>query len=195
MRMAPYMTIIALLALDDRPLERRARQVLIAVAIIFFVGRTALTTVVYLDRERDLDRHLEALDAIPVGARVMTLVSMPCPASWELPWLAHVGGMAIARKHVFDNDQWATVGVNLMRVHYPEAGEFAHDTSEMVYGCNGDRRALRKAVAALPAHAFTHLWIVGVPPVEQPHRDGFMLIWRGPDSAVYSIAADSSRGT
>src|SRR5439155_3567183 len=49
MRLAPYMVIVALLGLNDQQLNGRSRQILIAAAIVFFVGRSALTTVVYLD--------------------------------------------------------------------------------------------------------------------------------------------------
>jgi hypothetical protein len=194
MRLAPYMTIIALLAFDDRPLRERPRRWLMTAAVAFLAVRIALTTVTYVERERSLNSHLEALHAIPEGARVATLVSLPCPSDWKLPLLTHLGSMAIARKHVFANDQWATSGMNLLSVHYPPAGAFAHDSSEITYPrrCGENAPTLKQAVAALPVHAFTHLWVLGVPPRAQPPRAHLTLVWRGPDSAVYRIGSPAS---
>jgi hypothetical protein len=191
MRMAPYMAIVALLAFDDRPLAEGSRRGLMLAAITFLALRIGITTATYVERERDLNAHLQALDAIPEAARVATLVSLPCPSDWQLPVLGHLGSMAIARKHAFANDQWATGSMNLLSVHYPQAGEFAADSSEMIYPkrCGEDGPTMRQAVAALPEGAFTHLWIVGLPPREQPTREGLTLVWRGPDSAVYRIGS------
>jgi hypothetical protein len=189
MRLVPYMTIVALLAFDDRPLRERSRRWLTIAAVAFLAVRIGLTTATYVERERSLNSHLEALQAIPEGARVATLVSLPCPSDWELPLLTHIGGVAIARKHVFANDQWATGGVNLLSVHYPPAGAFAYDSSEMTYPrhCGENAPTMEQAVAALPVHAFTHLWVLGVPPREQPSGARYTPVWQGPDSAVYRI--------
>lgn len=194
MRLAPYMLIVALLALDDRLLGDRPRKLLMIGAAIFLAARIGLTTASYVERERELDAHLEALDAIPERARVATLVSIPCPTDWELASLTHLGGVAIARKHVFANDQWATGGINLLSVHYPEAGEFAHDTSEMIYParCGVNSPTMHQSVAALPAEAFSHLWIAGMPPRDHPRREGFTRVWQGPNSAVYRIGSETA---
>ncbi|MBO9516503.1 MAG: hypothetical protein J7493_00400 [Porphyrobacter sp.] len=190
MRLAPYMTIIALLAIGDLKLTVSARKWLMAAGVVFLVIRIALTTATYAERERVLDRQLEALEAIPERARVATLVSLPCDDAWGLPWLTHVGSMAIARKHAFANDQWVVAGMNPLSVHYPKAGKFANDSSEMVYpdACAGDRATMRGSLMQIPADAFTHVWLVGVPPDEQPLRQDMIRIWQGPDSAVYRVA-------
>lgn len=191
MRLMPYVVIVALLAIGDEKLDRNWRRWLMAAGTIFLIARLALSTATYVERERILVAHLEALDAIPDRARVVTLISGPCSATWEFPWLTHVGSLAIARKHAFANNQWVSGAINPLSVHYPEAGNFASDPSEFVHParCVGDNPKLGNALAAVPAKAFTHVWILGVSPHERLPRDDLTPVWRGPDSAVYRIGA------
>lgn len=192
MRLAPYMMIVALLAIGDDKLTPRSRKWLMAAGVAFLALRISLTTATYVERERELDAHLEALAAIPEGARVATLVSLPCPVEWDLPWLGHVGSMAIARKSAFANDQWVTGGMNLLSAHYPKAGRFISDPSSIVFpeSCGGNGATMHRSVREIPADAFTHVWIVGLPPEEHPARQNFIQIWRGPDSALYRIGGE-----
>jgi hypothetical protein len=194
MRLAPYMMIVALLAIGEGSLAGRPRHLLMAAGLLFLAVRVALSTATYAERERILDKHLEALDAIPERARVATLVSLSCTNTWKLPWLLHVGSLALARKHAFVNDQWSAGGVNPLSVHYPAAGRFATDPSQMV-PCNGNAPVLRPSLMAIPAKAFTHVWIIGRPTRAYPTRPDLTLIWQGPDSAVYKVAGPVTRAT
>jgi hypothetical protein len=189
MRMAPYAVMLALLALDDGKFGRGPRRWLTAVAVLFLVSRLAVTTTVYVERERILDAHLEALEAIPERARVASLVSLPCPTDWKLPWLSHVGGMAIARNHAFSNDQWAEPGMNPLTVSLPEAGSFARNPSSMRYPerCEPRGAPMAAVIERLPQAAFTHLWIVGIPAQRIPHPAGATLVWQNADSAVFRL--------
>ncbi|TCM21902.1 hypothetical protein EDF56_101579 [Novosphingobium sp. PhB165] len=188
MRLAPYVVMLALLSLRDYD---RPRRMLMAFALAFLAMRLALTGFTYHQRERMLDAQMEALSAIPEGARLATLVQRSCESDWEMPWLTHVGSLALARKHLFANDQWAFSGMNLLSVHYPAAGTFATDTAEIVYPerCEGDGPTLAKSLAHLPLGAFTHVWVIGVPLEAIPHREGLTLIWKRADAAVFAVTA------
>lgn len=188
MRLAPYLLIIALLSIRTEGIPKRWHCGLMVAGTTFLILRLTLTTSTYFHREQKLDAILEALSAMPERARVLSLVKVEC-AGWQLPWLTHVGSMAIARKHAFSNDQWNTPGMNLLTVHYPQAGDFMADESQFIAdpSCPDQGWELDKAVAAFPAQAFTHLWIVGVTPRGFPKRDDLQMIWSGPDSAVYRI--------
>lgn len=195
MRLAPYMMIVALLAIGDEQLTRSQRRWVTALGLVFLAARLTLSTGAFVTRERALDAELAALAVIPERARVVTLVSVPCSSSWEFPWLTHVGSFAIARKHAFANNQWANTGINPLTVTFPEAGAFATDLSEFIHPerCEGEHPKLGEALAVLPAQAFTHVWLVGVPSAEQPVRGDLALIWRGPDAAVYRVISNSSK--
>ncbi|SFG05716.1 hypothetical protein SAMN05518801_106180 [Novosphingobium sp. CF614] len=190
MRLAPYVVAVSLLALRPARHGGRAPALLWAAAIGFLVFRLILTGAVYLERERDLERHMAALTVIPKGARLATLVRQPCIADWDMPWLTHMGGLAIARKHVFSNDQWATPGMNLLSVHYPAAGSYTVDDSELIFPdhCARPDETLDHAIANLPLAAFTHVWVVGFPPGRIPRRPGLVTVWASQDAVVFKVA-------
>ena len=62
----------------------------------------------------DQQAKLEALNHVPMGARAVTLVGMPCRGLWPLPRNTHLGAMVIVRRHGFSNDQWVVEGANLL---------------------------------------------------------------------------------
>jgi hypothetical protein len=120
---------------------------------------------------------------------------MPCDDVWDLPWLTHVGSMAIARKHAFSNDQWVIPGMNPLGAHYLRAGKFMSDSSEMVFpeACARGRATMKQSLSEIPAKAFTHAWLVGLPPDKHPSRAGFVRVWQGPTAAVYRITGELPR--
>lgn len=192
MRLAPYLLIVTLLSIRTERLATRWHTGLMIAGASFLVLRLGLTSQTYNDRERQLEAKLQALEAIPQGARVISLVKVPCDER-SMPWLTHIGSMAIARRNAFSNDQWDTPGMNLLSVHYPQGGDFVTDGSQFVAdrSCLDEGTKLDQAVAAFPARAFTHLWIVGEPPRVFPNRGDLEMIWKGPDSAVYRVVAEN----
>jgi hypothetical protein len=163
-RLVPYAAMIGLLAIPTLGMNRKTLHVVTAAALVFFTGRTVTTAAAYLDNERVVDEVLPALDAIPKGSRVAFFAAAPCKATWALPVLDHVSGMALARRSVFVNDQWYVPGASPLTVHYAAAGKFAHDPSHLVLadGCDRDFYPfLSQVFAELPYDAFTHVWIVG----------------------------------
>ena len=188
MRLAPYVIIMALLALDDHRLHGRLRSTLMLLAMMFLVGRLALTGFVYHRREQILDSHLVALSVIPEHARLATLVEIPCQDEWALPWFSHIGSTAIVQRQAFANDQWANASMNPLQVHFPRAGGYATDDRQLFFPdrCGMSPR-LAEALRAMPAHAFTHIWIVGVAPSTIPPRDGLALAWHSDDAAVFRV--------
>lgn len=193
MRLVPYLFILALLAYDPAPLSRRRRTLLTGLGLAFLGLRLALTTGVYIEHERKLDGYLEALSVIPQHSRVMTLMVAPC--GWGLPWVTHLGSVAIATRQSFANDQWEYPGMNLLSIHYPAAGDFVSDSSEVVapigkpgdQRCTDGRKDLADKLASFPAGAFTRLWIANLDPRDFPRRPDLKPLWSGPDSIVYEI--------
>ncbi|MBB4859082.1 hypothetical protein HNO88_002408 [Novosphingobium chloroacetimidivorans] len=188
MRLVPYAVILALLAI--RPSPRLGSWAM--VAALAFVGlRLAVTTHVYREREAVVDAQMEALSVIPRHARVAMLVSLPCPSQWALPWYSHLGSLALTRKEIFVNDQWANSSMNPLTVHFPAAGEFATDDRQLFYPrrCDSPERRLSDKVQALPLDAFTHVWIVGEEPAVLPRRAGLTQVWQRGDAAVFAAGA------
>jgi len=192
MRLTPYALMLALLSFDDRKLDARLRRYLTFAAVLFLAARLTATGVVYVERERVLKTHLEALDVIPQRARIATFVTLPCPTEWKLPWLSHTGSLAIARNHAFSNDQWSASGVNLLSVSFIQGGAFRTDPSQMIAPdrCKSHGVTMRKALANLPKNAFTHVWFFDTPWQEMQRLKESTLVWKSGDSAVFRLDRD-----
>lgn len=187
MRLAPYVVILALLTLREKENDR---PILMVLALLFLALRLTLTGHVYRERERDLEAHLAALAVIPEHARLATLIEVPCYSEWPVPWFSHIGSVALVRKHVFTNDQWANSNMNPLKVHFPEADVFATDDRQLFYPerC-GLAPTLQQSLRELPARAFTHVWIIGIKPSAIPRRSGLTLAWHSADAAVFTVSA------
>src|SRR3954452_2513337 len=78
MRLVPYLMAVMLLAIRfrGRP-DRRTAQVLAVIVLLFFATRIVANTISLGSASNDQQAKLRALDAIPRGARVISLVGMP----------------------------------------------------------------------------------------------------------------------
>ncbi|NKJ41161.1 hypothetical protein [Novosphingobium sp. SG720] len=112
----------------------------------------------------ELAADLVALDSVPRGSRVASLVVEPCVVSilpWQRERRTHLGGYAIARRHAFSNEQWMVPGGHLLKVNAPLAGAFATDDSEFAKLDSCDKpNTISRRLAALPHDAFDYIWIL-----------------------------------
>ena len=125
-----------------------------------------------------------------MGARVASLVGVPCVAQWELHRDTHLGGMVIARKHGFSNDQWVIQGVNLLLLKYRQAGRFSADPSQMARAPDCGMKGIlssEQAVRALPGGAFDYVWLIDLPPLDPSMTQGLQPVWRKPGSILYRL--------
>jgi hypothetical protein len=195
MRLAPYMLALIPLAIrfreeTDIPTARALAVIGLALVVVRMAG-TAWSMEI---AARDQEAKLEALNHIPEGAAVVSLVGRECRRVWELPRNSHLPGMIIARRQGFSNDQWQIDGTNLMKVIYFDAGVFRKDPSQMVFPewCGGKRRQKRlwtvnKAIEAIPPDKFDYLWIVDVPAYNPELTRGMTPVWKGPGSMLYRL--------
>jgi hypothetical protein len=191
MRLAPFMLATALLAIRFRgetvmPLARK----LAWAGLGFYLLRIAATTISLALAANDQTAKLQALDHVPQGARLVTLVGQDCGGLWSLPRNTHLPAMAIVRRHAFSNDQWAIDGANLLAVRYRPAGHFIADPSQIVRPpdcASSEVWSANHALAAIPRGAFDYVWLVDMPPHDQRLLKGMTPIWRGPASVLYAI--------
>ena len=194
MRLVPYVLITALLAISGKGLDSKTLRLLSMLAVAFFAARTLVTGASYIAGEKSVAQVLPTIESIPKGSRVAFFLVTPCKGTWELPMLAHMGGVALARRSVFVNSMWKVPGANPLDVNYPEAFPFEHDPSQFVhpgYCKKPQYPRLSRALARLPQQTFTHVWIVGqvpdrlvLPPGLEPipHAgEGVLLEVRKPD--------------
>ena len=191
MRLAPFAIAIAVIALRPRHgLSFRGAATLAALGLVFFGARLAGTTISYLQFGREYDRTLAALDHVPKGARLLTMVGRTCRDEWLYSRLEHAAGLALERRIAYANDQWSMAGGQLLTVRYTPAGRFAHDPSQLVTNrrCRGEWwRPLRVSLAYLPRDAFDYVWLINPAPVEPAFLAGLTPIWRSGSDALYRI--------
>ena len=192
MRLAPTILLLLVLAIGLGPTAgtRFAQRVAI-VAVLFAIARMAVMTVsldLAADRHREL---LAALDRLPPRSRLAVLVDHRC-GEWAMQRNDHIGSMAIVRRDSFANDQWSLAGGTSVRVHYPAAGRFDGDDSQLVAGdCDGP--SLEQALAELPADAFDALWLVDTAP--RPVPAGWTRIHEGDSQTLYLRTGQAGRRT
>jgi hypothetical protein len=191
MRLVPYAMAVGLIAIRFRGApDTRTAQVLAVLGLLFFATRTAANAISLAMAGEDQRAKLQAIDRMPLGARVITLTGMPCRSYWPLLRNSHLGAMVIVRRDGFSNDQWLLEGVNLLDLKYRAAGYFAADPSQLVRP-NGCRDAIHRTIGdslkALPRTDFDFLWLIDVPPYDPADVAGLRPVWRGPGSILYRL--------
>jgi hypothetical protein len=189
MRLAPYLIAVALLAIRFRGApDRKTAQVLAVLGLLFFGARAAANTISLGMAANDQTAKLKAIDVMPEGSRVLSLIGMTCQKSWPMLRNGHLGAMVIVRRDGFSNDQWLLEGVNLLDLKYTAAGYFAADPSQLVrpnHCIDPLHRMIDDSLANLPRHDFDYVWLIDVPPYDPATVADMKPVWRGPGSILY----------
>ena len=158
MRLAPYVFAIAVVGIRFRDGAGLVFSRSMALAGLAFVlvrtGGTAASMALY---DESYDRELAALERVPHGARLVSLVGRRCTEPWAMSRLLHLPGLAIVRRHAFSNDQWTMAGAQLLDVRYKPGWPYIRDPSQIVtrQRCSGEIwRTLNGALAGFPRDAF-----------------------------------------
>lgn len=190
MRLLPF--VLALMVLAIRFKAETYRPVAIRLAfwgLLFFLVRIGSHTVSFAMAADDQSAKLKALDHVPMGSVVVSLVGRTCNDEWALARNSHIGAMVIVRKHGFSNDQWITEGVNLLQLKSRFLGQFSADPSEIVRptGCRSRPWWISRALERMPRDKVDYLWLVTPPEYDPALVAGMKPVWRGPDSILYQV--------
>jgi hypothetical protein len=194
MRLAPFVFAVALLAIRFRDETHwPTAHVLAVLGLLFFLLRIAGNTWSLAIAADDQAAKLEALDRVPQGARVASLVGRGCGLQWALGRNSHLGAMAIVRRHGFSNDQWVIEGMNLLSLRY-DAGLFSADASEIVRpnGCPTGPWWINRALTALPRGRFDYVWMIDPHPFDPALTWGMEPVWSGANSILFRIDPDAA---
>src|SRR5438309_3352508 len=189
MRLVPYLMAVGLLAVRFRGApDRRTAQVLAVIGLLFFATRAVANTVSLARAADDQSAKLKAINLMPRGARVISLVGMTCQEYWPLLRNGHLGAMVIVRREGFSNDQWLLEGVNLLDLKYRAAGYFAADPSQLVRPnrcLDSLHRMIDDSLTRLPRSDFDYVWLIDVPPYSPETVADMRPVWHGPGSILY----------
>ncbi len=200
MRLAPYVFAIALVGIRFRDQAGFGFSRIMALAGLAFVlvrsGGTSASMWLY---DRSYDRELAALDHVPHGARMVSLVGRRCTEPWAMSRLLHLPGLAIVRRHAFSNDQWTMAGAQLLDVRYKPGWPYVRDPSQIVtrQRCGGEIwRTLNGALAGFPRDAFDYVWLIAPPgPIDPKAVRGLRPVWRGGASILYRVESNANSET
>jgi hypothetical protein len=207
LRLAPFVLMIFVLALRPTSDDRIALNRLACLGLAFFVLRLVGNTASFAIAHVESEERLGALSHIDRGAAVLTLAGAVCDVEWELPRHGHLGGLVIARRRGFSNDQWEVPGAQPLRVHYTAADPFRVDPSKDVFSneCLAKLAApspnsavkLKSAehgISDFPRQAFDYVWLIRPEDFAAGPRPGLDLIWRGRDSLLYRVRKEPVPG-
>jgi hypothetical protein len=195
-RIVPYALALGVVAIDTAALTHPRQAMLAFAAALFCAARLIGNTASFYIYDASYTRELAAIDHLPHGAAVLTLVEMSCNPGLKHR-LEHVPGLATVRRDAFVNVLWTIKGLQLLRDHVPQMGSFREDPSEFVApppGCVSYPSA-RTAFATAPLKAFSHVWLIGVPAAERPHDPRLVPVWAAGQSILYRITRDVPRAS
>ncbi len=191
MRLVPYAIAVALLAIRFRaPPAPWLATGLAIVGLAFAVVRIGGNTASLAIASEEQEALLPAIDNMPMGARVVTMVGDPCGYYWPLPRDAHLGAMVVVRRQGFSNDQWVMEGLNPLDLRYRSAGHFGSDPSQRVRreGCGvGKLWTINQALAGVPRQDFDYLWLIDPPAYDESLTVGMIPVWRRGTSILYRL--------
>ncbi len=187
-RMAPAALMLAVIAIAPPLRAVRFARLLAALAMTFVAVRSTGTTISFVLRAGEQQRELAAIPRIPHGAAVLALVARPCGDAWSDARLDQLPSMAIVRRDVFTNAQWAIAGQQSLRVRYAPASPYLADPSQMVLPqhCRAFGSDFAGAIEDFPRAAFTHVWTIGFPAGTAMAPD-LHLVWSNHRSALYRV--------
>jgi hypothetical protein len=190
MRLFPFICALFVLAIRFKaetylPLAR----VLAIAGLAFFLIRMGGNTVSMAMASNEQQAKLQALEHVPMGSVVVSMVGRECIDEWAMARNAHLGAMVMVRRHGFSNDQWITEGVNLLQLKSRFLGIFSADSSEIVRpnGCRYRSWWIDRALARLPRDKVDYLWLITPPKFDPALVAGMKPVWRGPDSILYQV--------
>lgn len=188
MRLTPFLFAVALIAI--RPTAAATPRFLNALAIAglaFFAVRTAATTASLALYSQRHEQALDALDHVPVGARLLTFVGTSCGVRWATERTEHLPSMAIVRRDAFANDQWAIAGNQLIGIRLRGAAGFDRDPSELIVGrnCREPYLSIEQALTGFPRAVFDYVWLIGPPPYRRAWLADMDRIWTDGRDSLY----------
>ncbi|MEG3165406.1 hypothetical protein U1701_12460 [Sphingomonas sp. PB2P19] len=189
MRMAPAAVMLAIVAIAPARGELRFGRTLAAVGLAVLIVRLLGGTVSFAERSAEQQRELAAVESIPRGAAVLSLIARPCPDAWSDLRRDQLGSIAVVRRDAFVNGQWALPGQQLLRIRHTQAAPYLVDPSQQVLParCADIGSNFAVAIARFPRAAFDYVWTIGFPPGAARASD-LRLAWTDGRSALYRVA-------
>lgn len=187
-RVLPATLALALLAVRTAPGEEVLARRIALFGAAFFAMRTVSSIVALALFARDQQAELRAVQMMPAGSAVLSLVDERSTDLWGNRRLTHLPGIAVARARIFSNEQWAIPGQQLIRPLHPRAAPYDRDPSQFVYMRDAGYAVtdFDRAIATFDRGTFGYVWTIGFPP-GRAHATDLAPIWASERSALYRV--------
>ncbi|KQN19564.1 hypothetical protein ASE86_14005 [Sphingomonas sp. Leaf33] len=174
--------LLCAVRIDD---DRTTRHIALG-GVAFLAIRMVATTVSYLSLAQVWTETEAAIPAMPRGARVLSLIREPCASDWHSDRVGHLGGLAIARRDVFENGAWAIPGQQSLRLRGAADPVYRTDPSQLVYPayCEHKPTDRNTALRDFDRRYFTHVWLVGL---SGPVPADLRPVFRNARSTLYRV--------
>ena len=188
-RLIPVACAIALLAVAPRrPLPRWATPAALAFVAARWIGNAAALLLAGIHGEA----KLAALDRVTPGSRVVAYLGVPCATVWAPPRLEHLASYAATRRDAFVNDDFGNEAGQLLKRRPGNDPVLASLHQAQVIATSPctrpwPDRTIREAISTLPWGRFDYLWLLDIPPDEQPRDARLAELWRGTGSILYRV--------
>ncbi|RDE04952.1 hypothetical protein DVW87_15425 [Sphingomonas aracearum] len=188
-RALPYAVALAIVAIRVRDEDSAFSARLALLGNAFFAVRTTTSIVALALFAREQQAELAALPYLPQGTAVLALVHEPISSDWNNPRLAHIAGLAVARRRAFTNEQWAIAGQQPITTRHPAAAPLDRDPSQLIRSDgSGGRLSFDQAIARFDRATFRYVWTIGFPP-GRAHAPDLAPVWSNGRSALYRVTA------
>lgn len=192
MRLYPYAFAFFIMAIDPARLPARTAGRLAALGLAFALLRIGVVTASNLIAAREQQSMLTAIDRLPVGTRLASLVGQDCAQRWPQQRHAHIASMITVRRQGFSNDQWWASGLNLLERRYRPPNNFDSDPSELTQpqACMLSW-TVDGALKALPRSSFDFLLLIGTERPAPAGLRGLTPVWGDGLATLYRIERPS----
>jgi hypothetical protein len=152
-RLAPVAAIVVVLAMQAGSMRW---PLFIVVCALALTGVRLVVTAWHAD-SKAYERHLTALNAVPMGARILALVPTVGGAAphWSRP-MSHLADLAIVRRDALVNTQWTIANAQLLHVNANADIAWHADPSQFVAS---DK--IGQSLATAPLDRFDFVWVLG----------------------------------
>lgn len=190
-RIAPLVWVLALLAIGADGASRREQATIALIGLALFAVRTTAATASFAIESGVWARHLDVLNHLPRGARLVSFVQASCKPVWRQPRTVHLPSLALARRAAFANDQPDLGSAALLTVIAPGIAGYANDPSQIVLQrpCppEGDLRGIDAAIAGFPRDRFDYVWLVDAAPIDPRWLRGLRVVWRNDTDFLLAV--------
>ena len=183
---ADWRLIAVALMIGSLSIDWKAPRWMVLAVAALFLGRLTVTTIAWHQSSDELEHALQAMDALPRGARVAGAVVVPA-AQWASDPFEHAPSYATVRRDALVNSHFAVPGVHMLQVK--EGGRGFVDPSQRIMWSKGQIVDLERFA---PASHADYIWYFGkrAPDVLPP---GAQLVHRTPRSLLLRLAKAQER--